>query len=118
MVTGIAQAVLGTDSFFPVCADLERDVLRILLGLQEHLDQSGVDSVVRRGLSGQAWPSPLAFHVSATDGRTGILEMNCTVGPADHLATTPGLVSERSLEDGSFVKWLQGEVLSILDPHR
>lgn len=76
---GFAQPVLDSRSLIPVGSDFERDVLKLLLAVQDRLDDHGCNLVIERGLSIEGLAPFLEISVAACghDNRPPSVSADC-----------------------------------------
>lgn len=113
--SGYAQPILGPDLFMPVKTGAEREVLRILLALQERLDTMGVEATVARRIGPGGLGPDLEFSLVSGAGNGTCLRLNCA-------ETGPGMPEPadgcfraglREIADGSLVAWLTSQLQPV-----
>lgn len=115
---GYAQPILGPDLFMPIRTGVERDVLRVLLRLQEQLDAVGADATIARRIEQGRLGAELEFSLVKPSGKRIDLGLICDgsdqglAGLADDCFYT-GL---QEIADGSLVAWLNRRVLAATGP--
>ena len=107
---GFAQAVLGDGWLLPVAAELERDVLKVLLAVQERLDSQGIETRISRRHSCGKLTREITFEI--VEGPVAMHEkviICCESGPSVPVSAGDSFhIGSRQIADGSLVNWLLG----------
>lgn len=111
------QAIASGRCFMPVASSFERDIVRLLAGLQESLDRHGIDCAIIRSFEpeGKGLASRLLIETSR-EGRT-LKSLHLFLEPdgTSPIATGPCQDALRilpdSLTDGSMVRWLERAII-------
>jgi len=114
-LSGFAQPVLSAQRLMPVFAPFERDVLRLLLALQEKLDCFGIDSEFVRPYDAdrENFADALMLGFGRANGPRHelriILDATTDRPMRQHMAGSFTLGPAQIL-DGSFIFWLEQEI--------
>ncbi|MBJ7499660.1 MAG: hypothetical protein JHC57_07905 [Sphingopyxis sp.] len=115
-VRGAALPVLSVRRLVPLNSLLQRDVLTVLIELQEKLDVFGIEVEIERKVAetepGTA--NEIELTIRRQDGTIQVLRLR--VGQPESLSNTPDehdvyVVTTSSFLDGSFVRWIERVVL-------
>ncbi len=111
------QPVLSASWLLPVSTDEERDLLQVLLHLQERLDRFGWEcTIMRRLAKGQVEPV-IELAVAAPGSlEPRLLCLACAPAQESSQATGRLLADRASLTDGRFAQRLLAAVLAGRDP--
>ncbi|MCG2841289.1 hypothetical protein L6Q21_09880 [Sandaracinobacter sp. RS1-74] len=111
---GYAQPILSARQFVPVFSDLERDVLRALIGLQEALDRQGVDCAIERALPTTGAAPGHDIRLTLRRGDAVLRELHIAIEPSG----TPERLEPRN-DDSSYVvtpaRWRDGGLVAWLE---
>lgn len=113
--SGFAQPVLSAQRFMPIFAPFERDVLRILLALQEKLDCYGIDSEIVRpyDAGSERFANALLFafgHANAARHELRVILSAMTDPSIRQPGSDSFVLGPAQIRDGSFTAWLEEEV--------
>lgn len=118
-VRGFAQPILNGRRFVPVFSELERDVLKALIGLQGALDAHGVDCTIKRVLSPGSAALGHDIHLVIQRESVAIRELRLAISTGDldgakqsEPHTVDYVVGPQNWSDGRFVAWLEHEILA------
>lgn len=115
---GYAQPILNAQHFMPVASAFERDVFQALIALQAKLDAHGLECTVSRALSPTGPGQDIEIAVEHENGER--LVLHAVLCPDDGTKSggrkdqaAPYIITPRRFADGSFLAWLEGELVAV-----
>lgn len=115
---GYAQPILNGQHFMLVASAFERDVFQALIALQAKLDAHGLECTVSRTLSPAGPGQDIEIAVEHENGER--LVLHAVLCPDDGAKgggrkdqAAPFIVTPRRFADGSFLAWLEGELVAV-----
>ena len=107
---GFAQPVLGTSSFMPVRSGFERELLSVLLAVQERIEEGCASAVIDRRRSHCGFATAIGIATSAPGMPTRKAWVQCGPDGPDS-ATGTFCATPDSLLNGALVAWLLQHLL-------
>jgi hypothetical protein len=106
------QAIHSSSVFLPVSSDAERDLLQVLLRLQERLDLFGWRCTIRRELIDGSVAPVIGLEVGSFGTEGKVLRLSCRDEIAEPAKDGSFAVKRSMLADGTLAAWLREAIES------